>query len=66
MATVRRSLEQRVADVERELEQLKAQIGRDKARWWEQIVGDFEGDKAFAEILRLAAENRRASGRNSG
>ena len=62
MVSARQSLEERVSHVERELEELKARIAQRKPeRWWEQIVGDFEGDKSFVEIVRLGRETRRAS-----
>ena len=66
MATVRRSLEQRIAEVERELKELREEVAQQKGRWWEQIVGDFERDESFVEIVRLGAESRRQFGRNSG
>lgn len=56
-----RLLEERLARVERELEQLKSVLSRrSRTPWWRQIVGDFEGDRAFAEIVRLGRRLRRA------
>jgi len=53
-------LEARLARVERELAELRTALaGRQDKPWYRQIVGDFAGDKAFAEILRLGRLIRR-------
>ena len=63
MATMSRStqqLEARLAKVEKELAELKAVLGTKRSDpWYRQIVGDFAGDKAFAEIIRLGRLIRR-------
>ncbi|MCI0456350.1 MAG: hypothetical protein L0Z62_05160 [Gemmataceae bacterium] len=53
-------LEARLARVEKELAELKAAFaGRRVEPWYRQIVGDFAGDEAFAEIVRLGRQIRR-------
>lgn len=61
-----RRLEERVARLEDELRQLKDRSAKEQAQepWWQKSAGMFEGDKAFAEIVRLGRQIRRA-GRNS-
>lgn len=55
-----RQLEARLAQVEKDLAELKAAMAGDRAgAWYRQIVGDFAGDKAFAEIVRLGQLIRR-------
>jgi uncharacterized alpha-E superfamily protein len=55
-----RSLEGRLARVEKKLSALKASTGKDRSQpWYRQIVGDFAGDKTFAEIVRLGQLIRR-------
>ncbi len=54
MAQTTRQLEARLERVERELAELKAKIaGKPAKPWYEEIVGCFKDDKAFAEIIRL-------------
>jgi hypothetical protein len=61
-----KQLEQRVARLEQELEQLKIRVsGYEKMPWWRQIAGTFEGDKAFEEIVRLGAAIRKADRKDS-
>jgi hypothetical protein len=61
MATETEQLEHRVSEIERELAKLKsAVLQRDKFPWWRQIIGEFEGNEAYAEIVRLGQELRRA------
>jgi len=56
----RREFEVRLAQVERELAELKAASGNGRSRpWYRQIVGDFAGDRAFAKIVRLGQLIRR-------
>jgi hypothetical protein len=53
-------LEARLARLERELAQLRAEMKSQPARpWYEQIVGDFAGDEDFKEIIRLGRQIRR-------
>jgi hypothetical protein len=53
-------LETRLARVEKELAELKAVLaGTRREPWYRQIVGDFAGDEAFAEIVRLGRLVRR-------
>jgi hypothetical protein len=53
-------LEARLRRVERELAEIKATLaGKARLPWYRQIVGDFSGDKAFAEIIRLGHLIRR-------
>ena len=53
-------LEARLARLERELAQLRAQMtGQPAKPWYEQIVGDFAGDQDFKEIIRLGHLIRR-------
>ena len=53
-------IEARLARVEKELAEIKAALGKHRtARWYRQIVGDFAGDKAFTEIVRLGRLIRR-------
>jgi hypothetical protein len=60
MPTTTRQLEARLARVEKELAELKAALTRHRADpWYRQIVGDFAGDQAFAEIIRLGRQARR-------
>jgi len=55
------TLEQRVSRIEKELSQLKAAVSSEQgAPWWRQIVGDFKGDKAFAEIVQMGRQIRQA------
>lgn len=61
MTTDTDQLERRVLEIERELAELKSVVlQRDKAPWWRQILGEFEGDEQYAEIVRLGQELRRA------
>jgi len=53
-------IEARLAQVERELAELRTALNeRPNQPWYRQIVGDFAGDKAFAEIIRLGRLIRR-------
>ena len=60
MATL--SLEERVAVLESELEQLKQRREQDKSGdavpWWKEIVGVFKDDPEFDEAMRLGREWR--------
>ena len=56
-----RQLEQRVAQLERQIQELKAQrtpeIGPDRP-WWEQFIGRDDYDEADAEVARIIRANR--------
>jgi hypothetical protein len=48
------NFEARLRRVEQELAELKrALAGLPRIPWYRKIVGDFSGDKAFADIIRL-------------
>jgi hypothetical protein len=54
MPSTTRQLEARLDRVEKELAALKAKLARRPAMpWYEEIVGCFKNDEAFAEIARL-------------
>lgn len=57
-----KSLEERIAKVEKEIEQLKVQTNgsKDKSNWISDITGSFKDDDEFDEILRLGREERQA------
>ena len=60
MSRTTQQFEARLARIEKELAQLKAALAGTRAEpWYRQIVGDFAGDKAFAEIIRLGRQIRR-------
>jgi hypothetical protein len=49
-------IEERLDRLEKELAELKAVLARQAQAgvpWYRQIVGDFAGDEAYAEIVRL-------------
>ena len=57
------TVEQRLARLEKEVEQLKAAVVQQQATkktpWWHEIAGDFEGDAMFEEIVREGEKLRR-------
>jgi hypothetical protein len=54
MSKPQRQLEQRLSRVEKELAELKANLrSKTSEPWYRQIAGEFAGDDAFAEIIRL-------------
>jgi hypothetical protein len=54
------NIEERLERVERELTELRTALNQHAHQpWYRQIVGDFAGDKAFAEIIRLGRQIRR-------
>jgi hypothetical protein len=54
-------LETRVAELERELRDLKTQFASGKrVPWYRQIAGAFKDDPVFEEIMRLGAAIRKA------
>ena len=56
MSKTIQQIEARLARVEKELVELKAAIAKQNKPWYRQIVGDFAGDKDFAEIIRLGSK----------
>jgi hypothetical protein len=57
-----RDLEERVAQLEEELRQIKAGIAKGKEPekpWWEQIAGCQAGSKAYDAVVREMEKNRR-------
>jgi hypothetical protein len=65
MPQTTQKLEARLARVERELAALKATLPKKHAEpWYRQVVGDFSGDKAYVEIMRLGRQVR--SGKRKG
>jgi hypothetical protein len=53
-------LETRVAELERELRDLKSQFASGKGvPWYRQIVGAFKDDPVFEEIMRMGAAIRK-------
>ncbi|HMC63317.1 MAG TPA: hypothetical protein VKI65_00100 [Gemmataceae bacterium] len=55
-----RQLEERVTRLEEELREVKALLPHQARKpWWERTAGMFEGDEAFAEIVRLGQKIRR-------
>jgi hypothetical protein len=60
MPPTTQQLESRLAKVEKELAKLKTALSAQRSEsWYRQIVGDFAGDKAYAEIIRLGRHVRR-------
>lgn len=58
------SLEDRVAALETELEQLKQQKtvqATEAEPWWKKIVGTYKDDPAYEEAMRLGREWRESS-----
>jgi hypothetical protein len=54
MSKTNQQLEARLTRLEKEVAELKVALAKNQGRpWYRQIVGDFAGDKAFAEIIRL-------------
>jgi len=59
MRNLPEQLETRLTRIEQELAELKAALLlRRKEPWYRQIVGDFAGDEAFLEIVRLGRRIR--------
>ncbi|WP_089935709.1 hypothetical protein [Candidatus Entotheonella palauensis] len=56
------TIEQRLAEVERELAELKRclPLKTDEKSWVEKIAGTFEDDPEFDEIVRLGREFRQS------
>lgn len=57
--TTSQQLEQRLTRVEQELAKVKASLNaRQTVPWYQQIVGDFEGDEDHRKIVRLGRQIR--------
>jgi len=57
-------LEKRVAKLEEELREVKAQISKEPERpWWEKLVGSRKGDKTFEAVAREGRKIREAERR---
>ncbi|MCX6365121.1 MAG: hypothetical protein NTX57_00195 [Armatimonadetes bacterium] len=52
------TIEERVAQIEEELKQLRQQLPTTKKTGWRALVGTFDDDPAFDEIVRLGKEYR--------
>jgi hypothetical protein len=53
-------MENRLANVERELAEIKQRLGGNSGSWIQKITGSFKDDPEFDEILKLGRELRRA------
>lgn len=62
MASPRSALEQRVADLEVEVRQLKRKINAlaTSQPWWEQIVGTCENDRIYDAAMKLGRHYRQS------
>jgi hypothetical protein len=62
MASPRSALEQRVADLEVEVSQLKRKMHELETSqpWWEHIVGTFENDRSYDEAMQLGRHYRQS------
>ena len=60
MASSRSNLEQRVSDLEAEVNQLKQKIDKmdTDTPWWQQIMGTFEGDPVYDEAMKRGRQYR--------
>lgn len=59
MAKSIQQIEARLARLEKEFAAFKDSLGRKPGTpWYRQIVGDFAGDPAYAEIVRLGRQIR--------
>jgi hypothetical protein len=65
MPKTTQQLEARLSRVEKELAEIKAALPKKNGEpWYRQVVGDFAGDKAYLEIMRLSKQIR--SGKRKG
>jgi len=60
MPTKVTQIEERLAHLEKEVRDLKAELRHQRVPWYEQIAGTFENDPVFDEIVRLGAAIRKA------
>jgi hypothetical protein len=59
MTNIPKQLKARLTRIEQELAELKASLPSQQIEpWYRQIVGDFAGDEAFREIIRLGSHIR--------
>lgn len=59
MSKTMQQFEARLERLEKELAEVKATLVRKpEVPWYRQIVGDFAGDEAYAEIVRLGRQIR--------
>jgi hypothetical protein len=60
MASSQSELEQRVSDLEAEMDKLKRQLDQLSGAkpWWEQIMGAFEDDPIYDEAMKRGREYR--------
>jgi hypothetical protein len=59
-------LENRMADLEKEVEVLRQQVQAltSSKRWWDKIAGTFEQDPVYRRAMNLGRKYRRAQGTN--
>ena len=60
MASTRSDLEQRLADLEAEMSNLKRKVDQlERAEpWWQQITGTFEEDPIYEEAMKRGRQYR--------
>ncbi len=58
---ISKKLEERVAALEVEMAQVKAQIAATTKPWWEEIAGTFQNDPIYAEAMRLGRKYREST-----
>ena len=60
MASSRSELEQRVSDLEAEMDRLKRKLDQLESAesWWEQIMGTFEDDPIYDEAMKRGRQYR--------
>jgi hypothetical protein len=60
MASSPSELEQRVSDLEAEMDKLKRKLDQldDAKPWWEQITGTFEDDLVYDEVMKRGRQYR--------
>jgi hypothetical protein len=60
MASSQSQLEQRVSDLEAEMDKLKRRLNQldDAKPWWEQITGTFEDDPIYDEAMKRGRQYR--------
>ena len=63
MSNELRDMKLRLARLEREVQKLRETVANQNneknSPWWQQIAGQFENDRAFAEIVRLGRKLRK-------
>lgn len=60
MASSRPDLEQRVSDLEAEMDKVKQKLDKfdDAEPWWKQITGTFEEDPIYNEAMKRGRQYR--------